>query len=200
MRDLSHEATELVLHIENTQRLSQLRNAINANLARKHAKGTYDSAKAPAAFRHLADVGAMSYRAEFMHHTDTTKVFSVADRKAVAADYARHFDSCIAQDCIGDLGAEAEDVILNSRAPKLTMADIRAAHMEAGFHFFDRKSMAFFGDTMRSFAVHQINGATYLRRVRPMYDRSGRNMGGVGKLYLYDYVTHSIRSVSDILA
>jgi hypothetical protein len=82
-----------------------------------------------------------------------------------------------------------------TQAPKLpTIADIRAANMEAGFHFFDRKTMSAFGDTVRSFAVRSIDGAIYLQRIRAMRDRGGRDMGGVGKLYLVNMETGAINS------
>lgn len=65
---------------------------------------------------------------------------------------------------------------------KWTLADIRAANLEVGGYFFERSTMKFFGDTMRSFAVRYIDGKVYLQRVRPMRDRDGRNMGGVGNM------------------
>lgn len=46
-----------------------------------------------------------------------------------------------------------------------TPSDIRAnylAHKHG--HFFDRDTMKFFGDTMRSFGVRVIDGVTYLYR------------------------------------
>jgi hypothetical protein len=71
-----------------------------------------------------------------------------------------------------------------SAARRWTMADIRDASTG---HFFDRKAMRGFGDTMRSFAVVDggkpgPDGLVTFRRVRPMTDSRGVNMGGVGKL------------------
>ena len=75
---------------------------------------------------------------------------------------------------------------------KWTLADIREANMRAGHHFFERSAMRFFGDTMRSFAVRHRDGKVLIERVRPMRDRDGRNMGGVGKLYKFNPETGDI--------
>ena len=81
-----------------------------------------------------------------------------------------------------------------------TVSDIRAANIEAGGHFFDRKTMQFFGDTVRNFAVCEIDGAIYLRRVRPMRNSSGKSMGGMGKLYAVNMETGAINSAPEPVA
>ncbi len=63
-----------------------------------------------------------------------------------------------------------------------TLADTKQANTDAGGFFFSRDTMKFFGDTMRSFAVRHAGGKVFVERVRPMRDRSGRNMGGIGDL------------------
>ncbi len=79
--------------------------------------------------------------------------------------------------------------------PRYTLADIKAMNEAGGGHFFDRKTMRAFGDTMASFAVrHMADGTVELERVRPMRDRSGRDMGGVGKRYAVDLTTGRIWS------
>ena len=80
---------------------------------------------------------------------------------------------------------------------KLTVAGIRAANLDAGHHFFDRETMRFFGDTVRSFATCEVDGKPGLRRVRPRRDRDGRSLGGVGDLYSFDAVTGDVRSYQE---
>jgi hypothetical protein len=75
---------------------------------------------------------------------------------------------------------DQQKVVLEAR--RWTLSEIRDANMRAGRHFFDRATMRAFGDTMRSFAVRHIEGKVYVQRVRPMRDRDGRSMGGVGQL------------------
>ena len=77
---------------------------------------------------------------------------------------------------------------------RLTLSDIRAANTAAGFYFFSRDTMRAFGDTMRSFAVRRRDGMILIERVRPMRDRDGRSMGGVGKLYRFDPATGGVNS------
>ena len=73
------------------------------------------------------------------------------------------------------------------------LSEIRAANDAAGRFFFSRATMRAFGDTMRSFAVsHGDDGTVYVRRVRPMHDRDGRNMGGVGQVRIFDWRTGEI--------
>lgn len=73
-----------------------------------------------------------------------------------------------------------------------TLADIKAANESAGRYFFSRDTMRFFGDTMRSFSVRHDGGKVYLIRVRPMRDRDGRNMGGVGQVREFNPATGDI--------
>lgn len=54
----------------------------------------------------------------------------------------------------------------NGCAKRWTLAEIKAANERAGFYFFSRQTMKFFGDTMRSFAVRHIDGKVYIQRVR----------------------------------
>lgn len=78
---------------------------------------------------------------------------------------------------------------------RYTISDIRHYSLESGSHFFTRQTMRFFGDTVRSFAVrHMPDGTIELERVRPMRDRSGRSMGGVGKRYKVNTETWDIVS------
>jgi len=49
-----------------------------------------------------------------------------------------------------------------------TLAEIRLRNRDTGGNFFDRRTMRFFGDTMRSFKVRHRGGLVLLERVRPM--------------------------------
>lgn len=53
----------------------------------------------------------------------------------------------------------------------MTPSEIRYAYEHGGSnrHFFDRKTMRFFGDTMRSYGVRQIDGVVYLYRKPNVY-------------------------------
>jgi hypothetical protein len=76
---------------------------------------------------------------------------------------------------------------------RYTLAEIAEMNEAGGGLFFARKTMRFFGDTRRSFAVrHLPDGNVELERVRPMRDQSGRLMGGVGKRYRVDLKTGAI--------
>lgn len=77
-----------------------------------------------------------------------------------------------------------------------SLAEVRARNMEAGFYFFSRDTMRFFGDTMRSFAVRNRPDGVFIERLKPMRTRDGRDMGGVGSLYRFDPDTGHIGSVS----
>lgn len=39
---------------------------------------------------------------------------------------------------------------------KPTLGEIRAANERGGFHFFDRKTLRFFGETMRNYRVGKV--------------------------------------------
>src|SRR5215475_5100671 len=89
-----------------------------------------------------------------------------------------------------------------------TLAQIKDKNMRAGWYFFSRDTMKFFGDTMRSFAVRHemIDGrpVILIERVRPMHDHAGRNMGGLGDLRVFDPETGDIgvshKSMDEIAA
>lgn len=76
-----------------------------------------------------------------------------------------------------------------------TLSAIKEANSDAGNFFFSRDTMKFFGDTMRSFRVQCYGGQIYVVRVKPMRDRSGRNMGGLGDRRLFNPATGDISTV-----
>lgn len=72
-----------------------------------------------------------------------------------------------------------------------TPADIRAASLAAGWHFFDRKTMQFFGDTMRNFGTYtNSDGRVILYRKRPVKH-------GLDNRYVYDPITHDLRAIQE---
>ncbi len=105
---LSHEARELMLYADNTQALARQRDAVCASLARHVRRGDYDSAKAPAAFRYLAEAAAKAYAREFsLRDVPWHATFSVAARAEVARALAPRFYACRRAGVAGDRGAAA---------------------------------------------------------------------------------------------
>ena len=81
----TEESKELALYIENTSRLYQNKTKyIILNLAKKYAKGTFETEKALKSFYDLATEGAKMYSKEFASVTEWNKIFTVEDRKATA--------------------------------------------------------------------------------------------------------------------
>ncbi len=66
----------------------------------------------------------------------------------------------------------------------MTIYEIKAEHEAAhpGSHFFDRATMRFFHQTMRSFSVHKID-ETHYRIAANMKDSSGRLMGVTARIF-----------------
>lgn len=93
-----HAKRELELYIENEYALigdpRSMGKAIDTNLRKKVAKGTYDPQKAPQAWQHLIDEGAKRYAKAFSSsERDATQIFNAATRRAVAADFARAWEA-----------------------------------------------------------------------------------------------------------
>lgn len=126
---------------------------IIANLARKIAAGTYDQALALKLWRYAADDAAKRYTAQF------GGAFNVATRGATAVKLDGYYDEDI---------RDAADTLATERAnrKRWTLAAIKAANESAGWHFFDRCTMKFFGDTMSSFAVRCEGCDVYIERVK----------------------------------
>ncbi len=86
-------ARELDLYIANTYELvgapNSIGKSIDANLKRKIANGSYDSALAPKAWQHLVDEGAKRYQLEF---GSDSPIFNAATRRQVAADFAQAWE------------------------------------------------------------------------------------------------------------
>ncbi len=88
------EVRELQLFIENDGALyRQQYQPILKNLALKKARGVYDSAKAAKLFGYLVDAGAKKYAREFASPGEWNRMFTVADRKEVARNLTRDFET-----------------------------------------------------------------------------------------------------------
>jgi len=91
-----HAATELSLYIDNEFSLigaaNSIGKSIDANLRKKVANGSYDSALAPKAWEYLIEAGAKKYSKEYSTGNDWSKIFSAATRRKVAQDFARAWE------------------------------------------------------------------------------------------------------------
>lgn len=77
--------TELKLFIDSDGDLyRQIKGPIEKNLTKKFVKGTYNHKLAVKAWKYLADEGAKKYAKDFSIGSDWNRMFSVADRAAVA--------------------------------------------------------------------------------------------------------------------
>ena len=92
---MSTESTELELFIVNDGRLyEQQALPILKNLALKKAKGIYQRDGAVKLYGYLADAGAKKYAREISGgESEWNRIFSVADRKAVATTLADFFET-----------------------------------------------------------------------------------------------------------
>lgn len=179
------EATELALYTCNSGDLyNQRAQPILANLAKKKLKGTYDAALALKLWRYLADDAAKAYRREF----NMVGGFDTATRAATAVRLAEYYAEAL-DEWVAQFRLDRDN------KARWTLSAIKAANDKAGRYFFTKDTMKFFGDTMASFKVRCFDGKIYLQRVKPMRDRDGRNMGGVGELREFDPRTGEIGSV-----
>ncbi len=96
---LSHEARELVLWVENTERFWRQMMAIFHLLAKKRDKEIYDPRKAPKAFVGLLEAAAKDYIREFGSPRDQWfKLFTPIDRREAAQELVETFDGWYAVD------------------------------------------------------------------------------------------------------
>ena len=86
------EVRELSLYCENDGDLHRQQvQPIEKNLAKRLAKGTYDHEKSKKLWGYLADNCAKKYAKEFGDGTPWHKMFSTADRREVAREFADSF-------------------------------------------------------------------------------------------------------------
>lgn len=85
------EQEELYLYAANEAKLYPLRQAIEANLNKKWAKGAYDERLAPKAFTYFVEEAAKRYVREFAPGSSWHAMFSVGDRMEVAKRFAEEY-------------------------------------------------------------------------------------------------------------
>lgn len=89
---VTEESRELFFYIYSTGKIyKRTTTPIILNLAKKYAKGTFETEKALKAFYNLATEGAKEYAREFAHIEEVNKIFSVADRKACACELLEYY-------------------------------------------------------------------------------------------------------------
>ena len=88
----STESRKLLLYAINTGRLyDRVIVPVVRNLAKKHAKGIYDAAKAVDAFFPIATEAAKMYAREFAQNPDWPVIFDVTARYTTAADMVDYY-------------------------------------------------------------------------------------------------------------
>ena len=85
------EATELLLYLDNEEPLYRQKKAIAANLAKKFAKGTYDSVKAPQAWSYVVEAAAKRYHKEFPGGGKWSDMWPAKIRRIVAVALAERY-------------------------------------------------------------------------------------------------------------
>jgi len=107
----------------------------------------------------------------------------------------KSFRSIRARDVHGGLwfGRGSAGIVIKLRPVKakgLTMSEIRYRVTESGSHFFDRKTLRFFGVTMRNFSAGELrpDGLQYVYR-------SGGRAGS--KTYLFDAKTAKLSTLTE---
>lgn len=87
-----HEATELLIYVDNDEGLYRMKKAIAANLAKKLAKGVYDERRATAAWAPVVERGAKMYAREYAtSEREWSTLFNPATREQVAKDLAERW-------------------------------------------------------------------------------------------------------------
>lgn len=162
-------------------------------LAKKVAAGTFDASRAAVAWEHAADQAARAYTKEFASQIEAGDwnhtVFNKATRQLAAVGLGDAYSELV-RDIAADLKTDRD----NRRI--WTLAAVRQANDRApGGFFFSRDTMRFFGDTGASWRVVCEGGRIYLERVRPMRDRDGTAMGGVGQRHEFNPETGLTRPV-----
>ena len=155
-------ARELALYaINNGELYRQRTQPVILNQASKLAADTFDPTQAPKIWRYVADDAAQRYTREFVVHgsNGTYGPFNVASRVAAAAEIAEHYREDVAE-MAADLKAAREN------RKTWTRSAIRAANESAGFYFFSRETMRFYGESMDSYAVRYEGRAIILERVK----------------------------------
>lgn len=88
----TEESRELFFYTYSDGRIyARLTIPVVKNLAKKYAKGTFETEKAIKAFYNLATEGAKAYAREFANVEEMNKIFTVADRKSTACALLEYY-------------------------------------------------------------------------------------------------------------
>lgn len=84
-------ANELDLYAENTSELYSQKQAILANIRRKHKSGKYDHVLAPKLWLYWVDAAAKRYAKEFASPAEWSKIFNKPTREHLARELANRY-------------------------------------------------------------------------------------------------------------
>lgn len=119
--DMSHEAVELQLYIDNDRPLYRQKEAIRTNLTKHYCRGQFDNAKAAKGFSYVTDAGARKYTKEFGSPGD--RIFDRSARNEVNANYVsafkRDLNYCVTNAQCNDLSSE-QVALLKSKKCKIS--------------------------------------------------------------------------------
>lgn len=183
-------ARELSLYIINTSEIYHKYTVPTvARLASRVVNGTYDPTLAVKAWLYIADIGAQWYVKDYCAAGEKWhEMFSKPTRLLACEEMMFQYESL--------LNDTAESLRIDKKNKEVwTLSAIRQRNETVGKYFFSRDTMKFFSDTMKSFTVHYADGKIYIVRVKPMRDRDGRSMGGLGDRRLFNPETGDISCV-----
>lgn len=66
---------------------------------------------------------------------------------------------------------------------KWTLAEVKKANLAAGHFFFDRETLKAFGETMKNWAVSNVNGRVFVERIKAGRSDASFSGGAVGVKY-----------------
>jgi len=99
---MSHEADNLILWIDNTQKLARRRDDIQAALTRHVCRGTFSKAAAARAFSYLTDEGAKDMARHFKERQIEPRFRREADKEYVR-DFLGRLNPCLDEGFCNDL-------------------------------------------------------------------------------------------------
>jgi hypothetical protein len=133
--DLTETQKELFLFTYNSGSIYGIREAVERCFSKRICNGSFDLAKAPAAYKSFVNAGAAEYHRIFLGDEQYT-CFSADDRRAVCESFADNFNDKIS---CGDIDFSAWTVAGLKKNPLF---------MAKNPYFFDRETMRFFGNRL----------------------------------------------------
>lgn len=79
------------------------------------------------------------------------------------------------------------------KTQRMTIHEIKRRVEARGSHFFDRKTLRFFGQTMKSFSVRKLTATTWLISA-PIIDKDRRFQGAT--VVMFDSTDDSLRAIN----